>query len=116
MEIKLSGISSDGREAYIYSLQNRNGLKAWITNYGAAIISLYVPDKRGKFKAIKHGIESDYEQIRLAKGYDHNFVLNKQESCLEYCAEVYDPISERRMKVQQNPEYSYTPETDLMDG
>lgn len=288
MEIKLFGISSDGREAYIYSLQNNNGFKARITNYGAAIISLYVPDRHGntadvvlgfstlygytqpgpyfgsvigrhanriedgvfelngvcyrlkrnngrnhlhggvkgfnhvfwqvlgytdnkvvfsylspdgeegypgnlnvsvsytltdsnelvidydaesdadtvvnltnhsyfnlaghgsgsilnhflkinanrftvinqdivpngqfqdvtdtpmdfrEFRAVKHGIESDYEQIRLANGYDHNFVLNKQGNCLEYCAEVYEPISERRMKV-----YTTKPGLQLYTG
>jgi len=288
LEIKLFGISSDGQEAYIYLLRNRNGLKAWITNYGAAVVSLYVPDNHGKvedvvlgfdtlynytqpgpyfgaiigrhanriedaafelngvcyrlkknngrnhihggikgfnnvfwklsdysenkitftyispdgeegypgnlnvtvsytltdnnelaigydaesdfdtvvnltnhsyfnlaghssgnilnhfikinadkftivnqegipngqfqdvtgtpmdlreFRAIKHGIESDYEQIRLVNGYDHNFVLNKQGTGLEFCAEVYEPVSERRMKV-----YTTKPGIQLYTG
>ena len=38
----------DGREVKIYSLTNANGLTAKITEYGAKLVSLMVPDKDGK--------------------------------------------------------------------
>lgn len=70
------------------------------------------------FRMIKSGIESDFEQIRHVSGYDHNFVLNKNEVQTEYgtvqpeyCAEVYEPISERRMKV-----YTTKPGVQLYTG
>lgn len=44
-------------------------------------------------------IESDYEQIIKGKGYDHNWVLNKNANELTVAAELYEPESGRVMKV-----------------
>jgi aldose 1-epimerase len=35
----------DGKDVRLYSLQNKNGSKALITNYGGRLVALYVPDK-----------------------------------------------------------------------
>jgi len=40
------GRTSEGREVDLYTLTNSNGLKARITNYGAILVSLEVPDRR----------------------------------------------------------------------
>ena len=37
----------DGREVGIFTLRNRNGLEARITEYGAILVSLKTPDKQG---------------------------------------------------------------------
>lgn len=50
-------------------------------------------------KAIGQEIHADYEQLKLAKGYDHNFVLNQQQKGLKRFAEVYDPQTGRAMEV-----------------
>ncbi len=39
------------------------------------------------------------EQLRLGKGYDHNFVLNKRGKELSLAAEVYEPVSGRAMQM-----------------
>jgi aldose 1-epimerase len=45
-------------------------------------------------------IEADDEQIKLGKGYDHNFVLNKEKpNALTLAARVEDPASGRVMEV-----------------
>jgi aldose 1-epimerase len=44
-------------------------------------------------------INEDYEQITLAGGYDHNFVLRKAESSLARAATVYEPITGRVLEV-----------------
>jgi aldose 1-epimerase len=49
--------------------------------------------------AIGSRIEQPDDQLRLGKGYDHNFVLNKQGKGLSLAAEVYDPVSGRGMQV-----------------
>jgi aldose 1-epimerase len=44
-------------------------------------------------------IEQDDEQLVLGKGYDHNWVLNKDEGILGLAARVNEPNTGRTMKV-----------------
>jgi aldose 1-epimerase len=44
-------------------------------------------------------IDQDYEQLTLAGGYDHNYVLNKRDSELSLAARVYEPGTGRVMEV-----------------
>lgn len=53
-------------------------------------------------KAIKPGQRTAHEQIVLAQGYDHNFVLNREglaDGELGFAARVYEPESGRVMEV-----------------
>jgi aldose 1-epimerase len=49
------GKTQDGQVADIYTLVNQNGVEAQITNYGAALVSLKVPDRSGKFEDVVLG-------------------------------------------------------------
>lgn len=40
-------------------------------------------------KAIGKEIEADFEQLKLTGGYDHNFVLDKEEGTMDWMAKVY---------------------------
>jgi aldose 1-epimerase len=44
-------------------------------------------------------IDDHYEQLVLAKGYDHNFVINRKDRGLELAARVYEPTSGRVLEV-----------------
>lgn len=48
----------DGKEVSLFTLTNKNGLKALITNYGGRMVSLMVPDKNGKLTDIVAGFSS----------------------------------------------------------
>lgn len=52
-----------------------------------------------KLTPIKERIDSKYEQIVLGNGYDHNFVLNKNNNELSKAAEVFEKNSGRVMEV-----------------
>ena len=52
------GKTPDGQEVDLYTLANTNGLKARITNYGAILVSLEVPDKNGKLADITLGFDT----------------------------------------------------------
>lgn len=52
------GKMPDGREVSIYTLTNKNGLKARVTEYGAILVSMEVPDKHGKTADITHGYDT----------------------------------------------------------
>jgi aldose 1-epimerase len=45
-------------------------------------------------------INADYEPLKLAGGYDHNFVLNGKMGTLHLAAIVTDPISGRKLTVE----------------
>jgi aldose 1-epimerase len=49
--------------------------------------------------AVGEMINSDDAQLKLAKGYDHNWVLNKNDDALTLAASVSDPHSGRVMEV-----------------
>lgn len=50
--------------------------------------------------AIGDRIDSDYEQLKFSRGYDHNWVLNSTDSDDPApAATVYDPVSGRYMEV-----------------
>lgn len=44
-------------------------------------------------------INADHEQIRLARGYDHNFVLNRSAAGLTFAAQVHEPYNGRLLEV-----------------
>lgn len=57
------GVTRGGRTASIFTLNNRNGLTAQITNYGGTVTSLRVPDRDGRFDNVVLSYESlsEYE-------------------------------------------------------
>lgn len=48
----------DGKEVQLYFLKNKNGLEMAVTNYGAKVVSLLVPDKNGVFEDIVLGFDN----------------------------------------------------------
>lgn len=50
-------------------------------------------------KEIGRDIDADFDQLVMANGYDHNWVLNHKSGELELCAKVYEPVSGRKMEV-----------------
>lgn len=52
------GKLKDERTAYLYTLENKNGMKVEITNYGGIIVKLYVPDREGNLNDIVLGYDN----------------------------------------------------------
>ena len=52
------GQTPDGRGVDLYTLTNTNGLRAKITNYGAILVSLEVPDRDGNLADITLGYDN----------------------------------------------------------
>lgn len=53
-----------GRTTALYTLKNSKGMVVQITNFGAKIVSIYAPDRNGKFADIVLGYESIGEYIK----------------------------------------------------
>lgn len=51
------GNLADGRNVSLFTLENGNGMKVDITNYGAIITSIFAPDKHGDFADIVCGFD-----------------------------------------------------------
>ncbi|NWF88180.1 MAG: galactose mutarotase [Ignavibacteriaceae bacterium] len=62
---ELFGKLSSGEEVYLYTLTNNSGMKVQIINYGAIVVSLYVPDKFGKLEDVVFGFDD-------VKGYEND--------------------------------------------
>jgi len=51
------GQTAEGQEVVLYSLTNSKGLRARITNFGATLISLHVPDRNGNLDDVVLGFD-----------------------------------------------------------
>lgn len=52
------GKMPDGSEVELFTLTNKNGLEADITNYGGIVVSLKVPERNGKLEDVVLGYDS----------------------------------------------------------
>ena len=60
------GKLADGRSAGLYILESADGMRAAVTDYGAALVSLAVPDSKGKLRdvVLGHDDASGYKTDR----------------------------------------------------
>ncbi|MCR5431622.1 MAG: galactose mutarotase [Lachnospiraceae bacterium] len=67
MSVSVSEFGSlkDGSKASLYTITNKNGMKAEITDFGANLVRLFVPDRNGKLDDIVLGFDD-------AEGYSVN--------------------------------------------
>ena len=59
------GETADHQKVDIYTLTNARGMSARITNYGAFLVSLNVPDRKGKFADVVLGYDK-LEDYRIS--------------------------------------------------
>lgn len=57
VRVETFGSTSKKEEAVLYTLTNENGMSASITNYGAALVKLNVPDKEGNLRDVVLGYD-----------------------------------------------------------
>jgi aldose 1-epimerase len=55
---KVFGTAADGKTADLYTLKNKNGMVVTITNFGATVVSIVVPDKSGKTADVALGYDN----------------------------------------------------------
>jgi aldose 1-epimerase len=58
METMVFGTTKNGKQVRLYTLENQNGMKMTVTNLGATIVSLLVPDKTGDLQDVVLGYET----------------------------------------------------------
>ncbi len=57
VRVETFGSTSKKEEVVLYTLTNENGMSASITNYGAALVKLNVPDKEGNLRDVVLGYD-----------------------------------------------------------
>ena len=61
------GIGPEGEDVYLYTLANKNGVEASITNYGGAITSIMAPDRNGVFGDVVLGYETLEDYVKYPR-------------------------------------------------
>lgn len=58
------GVTKDGKQTYLYTMSNENGMEAAVTDFGAILVNLIVPDAKGEKKDLVLGYDNlaDYEE------------------------------------------------------
>src|SRR5690554_5821396 len=59
----------DGKQVGLYFLKNNNGIEMAVTNYGAKVVSLAVPDKNGTFEDIVLGFDNLDDYLNTTEKY-----------------------------------------------
>lgn len=59
------GVTEDGKEVTLFTLENGNGMRADVIDYGANLVRLFVPDKNGKPDDVVLGFDD-------VAGYEEN--------------------------------------------
>jgi aldose 1-epimerase len=59
----------DGDPVYLYTLTNAHGVEARITNFGAILVSLKVPDRAGRLADVVLGFDSLQEYVQAKRYY-----------------------------------------------
>lgn len=62
------GKESNSKEADLYILTNKNGVEVSVTNFGATIVSIKVPDRNGRFEDVVAGYDN-LEGYEAGKDY-----------------------------------------------
>lgn len=52
------GTTKDGKQAFLYTMTNANGMEAAVTNFGAILVNLVVPDAEGEKKDVVMGYDN----------------------------------------------------------
>ena len=63
LKMESFGKTADGQEVQLFTLTNKNGVEAKITNFGGIVVSLKTPDRKGQLADIVLG----YDDV---KGYE----------------------------------------------
>ena len=60
---KSFGVTKDGKETFLYTMTNEKGMEAAVTDFGAILVQLIVPDARGGKRDVVLGFDSvtEYE-------------------------------------------------------
>ncbi len=69
-KVQVFGKTAAGKTAHLYVLRNKGGMEAAITDFGASLVSLRVPDRRGKLGDVVLGYDgvSGYENGKVFLG------------------------------------------------
>jgi aldose 1-epimerase len=58
VETEMFGKTQDGTQVHLYTLENENGMVAKLTEFGATLVELHVPDKSGETADVVLGFDS----------------------------------------------------------
>ena len=61
--------SLDGKKTYLFTLRNESGCVAQICNYGARLVSLWIPDQKGVFSDIILGFSTIDQYLKANEKY-----------------------------------------------
>lgn len=55
--VKTFGKTTEGKRIFLYTMTNANGVEASVTNFGAILVSLFVPDDKGNMADVVLGLK-----------------------------------------------------------
>src|SRR5665647_3335216 len=59
----------NGKQVTLFTLENSNGVKVTLTNYGSKIVNIWLPDKNGKLADIILGFNTIEEYVKGSNSF-----------------------------------------------
>ncbi|WP_347841058.1 aldose epimerase family protein [uncultured Draconibacterium sp.] len=81
----------DGKPTRLFVMENENGMQVALTNYGAKIVAIYVPDKKGNFADVVLGFKSIDDYMKY--GASHGAVVGPFANRIANASFVIDDVS-----------------------
>lgn len=84
IEKRIFGKLQDGRDAFLYTIRNKKGSSALLCDFGAILVSLFVPDRRGELRDVVLGYdaltayESNFDMLGATVGRNVNRIEKGQ--------------------------------------
>ena len=101
----------NGKKTALYTLKNDKGMEVTLTNYGAKIVSIYAPDKAGKFADVVLGFKSikEYETFDSGQGAVVGPYANRIANArFELNGEVYElEVNNHKANLHSGPKSFY---------
>lgn len=59
----------NGKKTQLFTMKNKKGMEVCITNFGGRIVSIMVPDKKGKMRDVVLGFDSVADYVRIPSDF-----------------------------------------------
>ena len=83
----------NGREVYLYTLENSHGMKVTVSSFGALIIRIWAPDHNGNFADVALGYDRLEQYLENGKFYGAVVAPNANGSAVQNSPSKEKPTS-----------------------
>ena len=79
--VQTFGKTKDKKDIFLYTITNKNGMSASVTNFGAILVNLFAPDSKGKLKDVVLGFDKGTDYYKNGSFFGATVGRNANRIC-----------------------------------